>query len=281
MPVRKVVRQRAHVGELQVVRTNESANPPVYNVYDAKRTTMESKVFTSPSGQESRWLLLESNTSPSWWYAISRDFFFSQKSAQSAFSKSGLEDDIRSFVNRSTVNFNQELYQDKLGEYWVLGQEDSVFRDASYALTGAYDGRIVSGGENVEAAKKPDDLKKAIDLWVVTYATGPIDPPSHLEGYNVGKPSATYGPPTLEQSQQYKAPTDATDKAILDAKTDAKAAPKTASPWQLPAGGAGGAGLESADKFAPMPEKKIAIPWTPIIVGSGAVLTIAYLLKQK
>lgn len=288
MPLRKHIRQRAQVGIEGSVTTREGWWSPTYYLFEsAVPGSLQVINFTSKSGESSRWLVLFLKTYGQW-IGVSRDFYFSQKFVQSAATLSGLKSNIQDFVDKKTTNFDQLMYKDANGEYWVLGQDEGIINDFSYAVTGAYDGICLYGGTDIKAAERVADLEKAVSMWVTKYAVGPVDPNKSLTGYNEGH-YAVYEGPKTEKGELPKGPAsqqeiEAAQKAIAGpGSADKKAPAKDASPWQIPAGPAasgeaGGGGAEES-VFAPMPQKS-NIPWTPIVLGGGALLAAAYFMRK-
>ena len=284
MPVRKHIRQRAYVGFTDTIITKDGVfTRDAYAYEKAETGSVQVLTFTSASGQESRWLIMYMAQEP-YWFGASRDFFFSQKSAQRAVTLAGLKSDIQKFVDKKTTNYDQNLFKDKNDEYWLIAQYDGIVTDTTYALTGAYDGVALWGGEMVSASNKEKDIQKAINIWVDKFATGPVDPTKSLYGYNVGHYSVFEGPPTAEGKFAAAPPSskDTTPATTPDSKKSASkdaAGKPAASPWQIPADA--GADADQTDDFAPAPKKKTDIPWTPIVLGGGALVAVAYLMKKS
>lgn len=230
--------------------------------------TMYSKAFVSPSGLSSQWLIMLAEETPAnMWYAMSKDFFFGQKVVQSSYSQEGIEKNIQKFVDSNTTNVGQPMFRDALGEYWILGKDNGWITDSPYAMTSAYDGLLIYSPKALASDDKP--IKNAVQAWV-NLQTGPIDPPKDLYGYNVGNSTTAEGPPVYTVVKADPAAGSATgDKA------------KDNSPFQLPTANATGpTGEPGMIEFAPK-TSTTNIPWTPILVGGGALLAVTYLIKQE
>lgn len=283
---KKELRPRARVGEGGLLPIAEHA----------KNKNVQAKTFTSATtGGESQWLIMRLDSYFESWVAASNNFYFGQKCFLEASSQSRLESKIQDYVDKNSANAAQPMLRDKYGEYWILCKDNGLIDDYPHALTAAYDGMHLYQDLHYKDSEL-DTWREKVSNWVqyISGLTGPVDPPKGLGVYSVGNSTVAEGPPAYKPVTPAAPDKTNTDTSVSDTSTktatdtasktatDTGKPAKPASPWQIPAPGETTA-PDSSDnlEFAPMPEKKVEIPWTPIVLGGGALVAIAYLVKQS